>query len=331
MTFQLSTSTSLIDPFQWIVSTLYHIQADHYTVAEGQYVTFTLNNMNATNYPNGTVLYWSIRQTNSGTQLNDDDFSSPANAVSQGGSVTVTNNGISVRFDIAQNDFTSETNEEFIFDLRTDSPSGTIIGESGKVVIPGDTIGWNVIVSTGSSNGYQLSPFKYVDPDNGNKPQIVYIAAEPAYGVATGYTPRSGRDVHYSWLQAFGVGNSESLVQTDRITFQGIDATYGSIMPAKTFGQVSVGAYPNAVLAGEDSYSPAEGVAPPQPPLNFSVSKDFSYPVTVRMRLWTGNYYQFGGYFTTGGGTWYYIEKTVHIKWIDPWTGSNTYVPDPPQ
>jgi hypothetical protein len=324
----LSTSTSVIDPFQWIVGTLYHIQADFYTLAEGQHVTFTLNNMNATNYPNGTVLYWSIRQTNNGTTLNDGDFSSPANAVSQGGSVTVSNNGISVRFDIAQNDFKTETDEEFIFELRKNNPSGTIIGESGKVVIVGDALAWNILVQSQDGNR-QLSPFKFVDPNNSNKPQIVEIQAIPAYGAAIGYTAYDPSSIHYTWQQAFGVGNADSLVQTDQITFQGIDATYGAIMPASNFGQVSIGAYPNWVRADYNSYSPAVGIVPPQPPLNFTVGNGTLYTVTVRMRLWTGTYSTFGGVFTTGGGTWYYIQKTTHIKWLDPWPGSDTYVPDP--
>jgi hypothetical protein len=97
-------------------------------VNEGATVTFTVTTVN---FGSGT-LYWTLEGIVG--SINNADFSSPANAVSAGGSVTITNNSGS--FDVTlSNDSTTEGAESFRANLRTGSASGPIVATSSTVAV----------------------------------------------------------------------------------------------------------------------------------------------------------------------------------------------------
>jgi hypothetical protein len=97
-------------------------------VNEGATVTFTVTTVN---FGSGT-LYWTLEGI-LGT-INNSDFSSPANAVSSGGSVTITDNSGSFAVALS-NDATTEGAESFRANLRTGSASGPIVATSSTVAV----------------------------------------------------------------------------------------------------------------------------------------------------------------------------------------------------
>lgn len=90
-------------------------------VAEGNSVIY---NINTANVANGTELFWSI----SGTGITAADFSD--NTLT--GSVTINGNSGSVSRTIAL-DYLSETTEDMLFQLRSVSPTGTVLATSAIV------------------------------------------------------------------------------------------------------------------------------------------------------------------------------------------------------
>ena len=98
------------------------------SVNEGSSVTFTVN---TTNFGSGT-LYWTLEAVSGA--VNNSDFSSPANAVSSGGSVSISG-GIGSFFVTLSNDATTEGAESFRARLRTVSTSGTIVATSSTIAI----------------------------------------------------------------------------------------------------------------------------------------------------------------------------------------------------
>jgi hypothetical protein len=97
-------------------------------VNEGATVTFTVTTVN---FGSGT-LYWTLEGI-LGT-INNSDFSSPANAVSAGGSVTITDNSGSFAVALS-NDATTEGAESFRANLRTGSTSGPVVATSSTVAV----------------------------------------------------------------------------------------------------------------------------------------------------------------------------------------------------
>lgn len=97
------------------------------TVNEDSTVTFTST---LTNFSSGT-LYWTISAT---SQPTNSDFSSPANAVTAGGSFSVSSSTGSFNLTINPDYFTEGT-ESFIVQIRLNSTSGTIIGQSASITI----------------------------------------------------------------------------------------------------------------------------------------------------------------------------------------------------
>jgi hypothetical protein len=97
-------------------------------VNEGTTVTFTVTTVN---FGSGT-LYWTLEGI-LGT-INNADFSSPANAVTAGGSVTITDNSGSFAV-VLSNDATTEGAESFRANLRTGSTSGTVVATSSTVAV----------------------------------------------------------------------------------------------------------------------------------------------------------------------------------------------------
>ena len=95
---------------------------------EGTTVTFTVTTVN---FGSGT-LYWTLEGI-SGT-INNADFSSPANAVTAGGSVTITSNSGSFAV-VLSNDTTTEGTESFRANLRTGSTTGTVVATSATVTV----------------------------------------------------------------------------------------------------------------------------------------------------------------------------------------------------
>jgi len=98
------------------------------TVNEGSTINYTVS---TTNFGSGT-LYFTIEGV-SGT-INNADFSSPANAVSAGGEVTITSNSGSFSLTIS-NDVTTEGTESYRVNLRKTSTSGTIVATSNTTTI----------------------------------------------------------------------------------------------------------------------------------------------------------------------------------------------------
>jgi hypothetical protein len=105
----------------------YSISPSTTSVNEGSSVTFTVRSISSS----GT-LYWTLEAV-SGT-VNNQDFSSPASAVSSGGSVTITNGSGSFSVTL-NNDASTEGAETFRARLRTGSTSGTIVATSSTVTI----------------------------------------------------------------------------------------------------------------------------------------------------------------------------------------------------
>jgi hypothetical protein len=101
----------------WVVDTtpvspqLYTITPNVFTVNEGDSVTWSITTQNISN---GTVLYWDL-------DLNSSDISSPLS-----GTVTINSNAASVTTTILA-DLLTEGEENLRFNLRTTSPSGTVV------------------------------------------------------------------------------------------------------------------------------------------------------------------------------------------------------------
>lgn len=107
----------------------YAVSPSTTSITEGQSVTFNVNTLGISN---GTTLYWSI-STVSGT-IENDDFSSPANAVTNGGSFTINSNTGSFVLTTSTS-ATRETNDSFQIRIRTGSTTGTIVATSSTVTI----------------------------------------------------------------------------------------------------------------------------------------------------------------------------------------------------
>ena len=89
-------------------------------VNEGDTVTFTIT---TTNF-NGT-LYWSL----SAGSMSNSDFTSPSNAVTSGGTVSIVSNTGSVSF-VINNDFATEGAEYFTLILKANSSAGPTVAQS---------------------------------------------------------------------------------------------------------------------------------------------------------------------------------------------------------
>ncbi len=111
----------------------YAIAPNSTSVNEGTTVTFTIT---TTNFGSGT-LYWTLEGV-SGT-INNSDFSSPANAVTSGGSVSISGNTGSFAV-VLSNDATTEGAESFLARLRTGSTSGTAVATSATVAVADTSI-----------------------------------------------------------------------------------------------------------------------------------------------------------------------------------------------
>lgn len=100
------------------------------SVNEGSSVTFNIS-ITSGNFSSGT-LYWTLLTSGS---VVDGDFSSPSNAVTSGGSVSISGSAGSVTFTITSDATTESGAESFQFRLRAGSTSGTIIATSSSVTI----------------------------------------------------------------------------------------------------------------------------------------------------------------------------------------------------
>lgn len=99
-------------------------------VNEGSSVTFNIS-ITSGNFASGT-LYWTLSVSGAVT---NGDFSSPANAVTSGGSVAISSSAGSVTFTLSSDLLTESAAESFQFQLRSVSTSGTIIQTSSSVTI----------------------------------------------------------------------------------------------------------------------------------------------------------------------------------------------------
>lgn len=112
-------------------------------ISEGQAVTF---NITTSNVASGTTLYW----TNNGS-TNSSDFTEGVN----NGSVQIISGSGSVTFTLVE-DYTTEGPENIIFNLRTNSISGTIVATASTVTVSDTSITliptYEVIPTTTSVN-----------------------------------------------------------------------------------------------------------------------------------------------------------------------------------
>ena len=127
----ISDASSFTSPVTPTVS--YSLAPNSTSVNEGATVTFTVTTVN---FGSGT-LYWTLAGV-SGT-INNADFSSPANAVTAGGSVTITSNSGTFAV-VLSNDLTTEGAESFRANLRTGSTAGTIVATSATVTVADTSI-----------------------------------------------------------------------------------------------------------------------------------------------------------------------------------------------
>lgn len=145
------------------------------TYTEGSSITF---NVTTTNVANGTTLYWSIN----GTGITAGDFS-PSGLT---GSLTINNNQATVTRTIAPDD--PDNNESFVFNLRTDSVSGTIVASTVNLTITDNvTPSYAVIVKDDLNNittsRMEGQRFKfYVNTLNVTDGTTLYYSAEGVSG-----------------------------------------------------------------------------------------------------------------------------------------------------
>lgn len=142
MPFLTSITTELLTPiYKETVPALptYAVVPNTSSLTESSSVTFTIT---TTMVPDGTILYW----TTSGTTTTD-DFSDSLNS----GSVTVNSNTASVTRTLANNAL-YEGAETIIFELRTDSTSGTIVATASTVTVNDAAATYSVSPSTASAN-----------------------------------------------------------------------------------------------------------------------------------------------------------------------------------
>lgn len=92
---------------------------------EGDTVTFTITTTNFT----GT-LYWSI----STGGMTNSDFTSPSNAVTSGGTVSIVGNTGSLSF-VINNDLATEGTEYFNLVLKANSSTGPIVAQSSQITV----------------------------------------------------------------------------------------------------------------------------------------------------------------------------------------------------
>ena len=119
------------------------------SVNEGSSISFTIS-ITSGNLSSGT-LYWTLLVSGSVTNA---DFSSPSNAVSAGGTVSISNNSGTVSFTMS-NDLTTESSaESFQLQLRQGSTSGPVISTSSSVTI-NDTS--QTTISNPSSTSFPVS------------------------------------------------------------------------------------------------------------------------------------------------------------------------------
>lgn len=94
-------------------------------VNEGDTVTFTIT---TTNFSGD--LYWSI----STGSMSNSDFTSPANAVTSGGTVFISGNTGTISF-VINEDLTTEGTENFSLILKANSPTGLTVAQSSSITV----------------------------------------------------------------------------------------------------------------------------------------------------------------------------------------------------
>lgn len=139
--------TYKLDPFQRILSVVsYSAVPDKTLMNEGENVTFNIT----APVPNNTVLYWKLVSVSG--NITDSDFTYPTAPVSAGDSVTITDN-ISAVYVYVKNDLTTEGPETFRLELRTGSPTGTLVATSANVTITDTSVGDSSIGVPGIPDG----------------------------------------------------------------------------------------------------------------------------------------------------------------------------------
>jgi len=134
----------------------YSVSPSTTTVNEGSSVTFTVT---TTGVANGTTLYYTLN----GTGISSSDFTSGSTS----GSFTINSNSASISLTLA-NDLTTEGNEQFQFNVRTGSATGTIVASSVAITIrdTSSTGTATYLVVGGGGGGGQSSP-AYINTSGG--------------------------------------------------------------------------------------------------------------------------------------------------------------------
>lgn len=135
-------SVALINPYILVPPTFSFTAPSTSSVYEGSSVTYTIS---ATGFGSGT-LYWTIESV-VGT-VSDADFSSPSNAVTSGGSVSLTNNAGSFTLTLAGDVLTES--ESYLVRLRLGSTSGNIVATSNTITILDTPTGQDEYTSPGT-------------------------------------------------------------------------------------------------------------------------------------------------------------------------------------
>lgn len=184
--------TYKLDPWSRIVYLHQYAIAPNFTTRnEGTSVVFTVT---TTGIANGTVVYWKLVGVTG--SISDADFSSPANPVTAGGTVTINNNTANFTVTIS-NDVSTEGTESFNAVIRTGSQSGTLRATSATVTISDTSPNNELTVPT-------LTTTSIIDVDfnsNGSKLAVLHDSSASNNYYATVYNV-SGSSVSLS--QQFG-------------------------------------------------------------------------------------------------------------------------------
>jgi hypothetical protein len=271
-------------------SVVYQITPSVVVMDEGTPVTF---NISTANFGNGT-LYW----TNSGT-VSDTDFTDGLNS----GSVTVNGNIGSFTKNIV-NDFTTETNETIIINLRTGSTSGPIVATAATVSV----------LDSSKSLGYDIVPDQFFATETTTCTWTVTTTNFPNGNL---YWTNSGtaQGIDFAGGNNSGIvpinSNSGTITlypKADLLTEPGGDETIIiNLRTGSISGPIVATALP--VQLQDSSQTPPPIVIPPiptpdppPPPATYSVSRTVS-GLEVTYTITTTNFADGALYWTNGGTT----------------------------
>lgn len=218
-----------VDSVGGLLLTTLSLTAETYSVVEsttsaneGDIVTFTIN---TTNISDGTDLYWSLGVVSG--SVTTADFADPTS-----GTVTINNNTASVSITITQ-DATTEGSEEFVFQLRTNSISGTIVANSSNITI-NDTSLTPVYTASVSPSSVNEGESVTVTVNTQNVPDGTYLYYSTIYSGYVDTTPTSGNFLINNDTGSFTINVNRDLEVESTETIQVRITTQNGILVAQT-------------------------------------------------------------------------------------------------